>query len=216
MLFVLMLITAYLLGSFPTSVLLVKMLKGVDIRDYGSGNAGGTNVSRVLGWRWGVLVILVDLFKGWLAVRLVPLLIRDLPVVLDSDFPLILAGVAAILGHVFPVFAGFRGGKGVATAAGVALGLAPWAMIWTLLVFAPVLYFSRYMFLASLSGGLVFTLVVIFSRVPQASLKWFAGLVLVILVIMHRSNIARFRRGKENRLGQRVQVEKPMENEVQK
>jgi glycerol-3-phosphate acyltransferase PlsY len=202
---VLLLVLAYLAGSFPTSLLVVRWRKGVDLRDYGSGNAGATNVSRLLGWGWGSAVIAVDLLKGVLAVSvLLPLLDPPGdPVTLGG-----LAGLACVLGHVFPVFAGFRGGKGVATAAGVCLALNPWPAAVALAVFAGVLGGFRYMFLASLSGGLAYLLSSLLVFHDTGILAVLAVVLPAALFWLHRRNIARFRRGEEQKIGVRIPVER--------
>lgn len=202
---VLLLVLAYLAGSFPTSLLVVRWRKGVDLRDYGSGNAGATNVSRLLGWGWGSAVIAVDLLKGVLAVALlVPLLAPALDPLTAGG----LAGLAAVIGHVFPVFAGFRGGKGVATAAGVCLALNPWPALVALAVFALVLAVFRYMFLASLSGGLAYLLSSLLVFHNRGMLALLAVVLPAALFWLHRRNIARFRRGEEQKIGVRIPVER--------
>ncbi|MBL7032682.1 MAG: glycerol-3-phosphate 1-O-acyltransferase PlsY [Candidatus Delongbacteria bacterium] len=203
----LLIIIAYLIGSFPTSILLVRAVKRVDIRDFGSGNAGGTNVSRVLGWGWGLSVILVDACKGFVAGALLPLLLPVELLVGDPGSSGVIGGVAAILGHVFPLFARFRGGKGVATAAGVAIAITQplWVILGVLLVFGVILISTRFMFLASMSGGIVYALLVlIFTPAGVISLRVFAVACGLLLIVLHRANIGRWLRGEENRLGRKT------------
>ena len=206
---ILLIIIAYLIGSIPTSILVVKAVKRVDVRDYGSGNAGGTNVSRVVGWGWGVFVILMDALKGFLAAALLPLLLPVDMFVFDSGFSGILAGVFAMLGHVFPLFANFRGGKGVATAAGIAIAVTDpyWAILIALAVFAVLVSTTRYMFLASIAAGVTYgVLVWFFAPESAVSLRVFATACVLLLILLHRANIGRFRRGVENRLGRKIAV----------
>ena len=206
---ILLVIIAYLIGSVPTSILVVKAVKRVDVRDYGSGNAGGTNVSRVAGWGWGVFVILVDALKGFLAATLLPQLLPIDMFMFDPGLSGILAGVVAMLGHVFPLFANFRGGKGVATAAGIAIAVTEpyWAILIALAVFAVVVAAGRYMFLASIAAGVTYgVLVWFFAPESAVSLRVFATACVLLLILLHRANIGRFRRGVENRLGQKTVV----------
>lgn len=200
-----LLVLAYLLGSLPTSLLVVRWRLNVDLRDYGSGNAGATNVSRLLGWGWGIGVIVVDLLKGVLAVALLPLLLNTPGDPLTTHA---LAGLACVLGHVFPVYAGFRGGKGVATAAGVCLALSPGPALVALGVFLVVLFLMRYMFLASLSGGAAYFVSSLFVFHNRGMLGLLAVVLPLALVWLHRRNISRFRQGLEQKIGNRIPVEK--------
>ncbi len=214
-----LIVIAYLLGSIPTSILVVKGIKRVDIRDYGSGNAGGTNVGRVLGWKWAVLVILVDALKGWLAAAVLPLFFPGTPLAADPGFSSVIAGVAAMLGHVFPLFAGFRGGKGVATAAGIAIGVSQpyWVILAALGLFGIVLLSTRYMFLASISGGIAYAVLIHFFAAAEAvSLRIFAIACALLLIILHYRNIGRWRRGVENRISRKLTPVRPaIEDEPQ-
>ena len=145
-LIVLALLSAYLLGSIATAVWVGKKFHGIDVREHGSGNAGATNVIRVLGWKTGVPVLLIDVFKGWLAAMLpVFLNLAGQGTALITNLQ-ILAGVAAVLGHIFPVFAGFRGGKGVATIFGVLLAIHPLLTLSCMGVFLSVLLIDRICF----------------------------------------------------------------------
>src|SRR4030042_1975969 len=151
-------ILSYLAGSIPTSIIVSKLVKGIDIRNYGSGNAGGTNVFRVMGWKWGILTILLDAVKGAIAVIIVARLYLDnfpFPNVTPfDDFTLvqIICGLAAVTGHIWTVFAGFRGGKGIATALGVMLTIITIDMVVALGVFMLVVTISRYISLGSLAA----------------------------------------------------------------
>ena len=204
-------ILSYLVGSVPGSVWIGKWMHGVDIRLHGSGNAGATNVFRVLGWKVGVLASLVDLGKGLLAAGVIASLRLD---ALPAGFAVwqmevvvrLLAGVAAIIGHMYPVWAGFRGGKGVNTAAGVLFALTPATMGITLGIFLIVLLSSRYVSVASLSAAAAFPSVVAIRRYVfdiervDPSLLVFGIAITVGIMVAHRTNIRRLFRGTENRI----------------
>lgn len=191
-------ILAYLLGSIPSAVWFGGWLRGVDVREYGSHNAGTTNTMRVLGWRIGLLVLLVDVSKGFFAVRLVEFLPSAYPY--SAMWVAVLLGILATLGHMFPLFVGFRGGKGVATLCGVALALHPGAALVSLIVFTVVLLLTRYVSLGSILGGLAFplSLVFLFNQVGSPLIS-FGGLVSLLLLVSHRQNVYRLLHGCENR-----------------
>ncbi|MDZ7266985.1 MAG: glycerol-3-phosphate 1-O-acyltransferase PlsY [candidate division KSB1 bacterium] len=208
--FLLVLFAAYLAGSFPTAILVGRLLRGsdFDIRNEGSGNAGGTNVFRVLGWQAGLAVMLVDVFKGFAATHWIS---RWQPLGtphIDATVLPIVAGVAAVLGHIWTVFAGFRGGKGVGTAAGMILALYPLAALVCLVIFIVVVYATRYVslgsMLAAVSLPVVLLLVQKFTRqeIPEAHFQFSLALAFLI-VFTHRKNIQRLLAGTENRLGGR-------------
>jgi glycerol-3-phosphate acyltransferase PlsY len=191
---------AYLLGSIPTAVWTGRLFHGIDVREHGSGNAGATNVMRVLGVRTGVPVLLIDMVKGWAAVRLVYL--QASVGTGEETFMMlsILMGMLAVTGHIFPVFAGFRGGKGVATIGGVCLALHPAATAAALGVFILVLLLSQYVSLGSVSAGISFPVwVIVVFNSPYISLSIFSLVAAMLLVITHRKNISRLRAGEENR-----------------
>jgi len=194
---------AYLFGSIPTAIIAGKLLKGIDIREHGSGNAGATNVLRILGWKAGLIVLLIDMLKGFVPVFwITPILIGA------NDFLIyyqILAAFTAIIGHIWTIFAGFKGGKGVGTAAGVFLGLAPLALSFGLLIFIIVVALTRYVSLGSLLGALGFLAMLIAQRfifqndIPDILL--FVGIIIVFLIwIAHRENIKRLLSGTENKV----------------
>jgi len=197
---VISLILAYLAGSIPTAVWAGRLFHGIDVREHGSGNAGATNTIRVLGWKTGIPVLAIDIAKGWLA--------TSLPVLLDvgagSDEALfaiqIVCGMAAIIGHVFPLLAGFKGGKGVATTFGVLLALQPWATLSCAGLFLIVLLCSGYVSLGSIIAGMMFP-VLLFTLFPTPSLlmKIFSIIVAVALLLTHEKNIRRLLRGEENK-----------------
>ena len=194
------LFTAYLLGSIPTSVWIGKLFFNIDVREFGSGNAGATNTFRVLGKKAGIPVLIIDILKGSAAVALSYSSGFD-P---GSDFFInfqIALGVASLIGHIFPIFAGFRGGKGVATLLGVVICIHPVACSIALLVFLAVLFTTRYVSLSSMSAGLSFPIIlnVIFKN-DNPNLMIFSILVAVILVITHRKNITRLLNKQETRV----------------
>jgi len=183
---------AYLCGSIPTGVLL-SARRGVDPRDIGSGNIGATNVARTVGAPLGVLTLFGDALKGWLPVLLATRL--------DFDAPLVAgAGLAAFAGHLFPCFLRFRGGKGVATALGVLLGLAPSAMAIVVPLFALIVVGTRYVSLASLMMAMVTAPLVFVLDYPRSTIAA-ATIMGLLIVVRHRDNIQRIRFGTESRVG---------------
>ena len=196
----LILICAYLLGSIPSAVWIGKAVKGVDIREHGSKNAGAANTMRVLGVKTGIPVLLIDVAKGFAAVKLA-LLSPAFEIETNAfvTFQLLL-GAAAVVGHVFPVFAGFRGGKGVATIIGILLALHWQATLVAIVVFFITLFIGKYVSLGSLMMGLSYPFSVIFLfKTDSISLKIFAIAVPVLLIITHRKNILRLWNGKEGK-----------------
>lgn len=198
----LLIVLAYLAGSIPFGLLVGRLVRGIDIRQHGSGNIGATNVGRVLGSRWGFCVLGLDLLKGLLPVWL----LSPLCVAPDSaDFLnwQVGAGIATIAGHMFPCWLGFRGGKGVATALGVVLWLAPWASAIAAALFAATFAASRIVSLSSLVAATGFaTAEMIFLRphpfsIENWSLGGFSLLVPALIVARHRQNILRLIRGTE-------------------
>jgi glycerol-3-phosphate acyltransferase PlsY len=196
-------ILSYLAGSIPTSIILSKLLRGIDIRDYGSGNAGGTNTIRILGWRIGSIVILVDVGKGVLATLLVSRLRID-PVPLTPDMLQIIAGTCAIIGHIWTVFAQFRGGKGVGTGAGMLFSLYPVAGLICLVIFAGVLLIVRIVSVGSMAAAISLPIVILLMRrlmnYPISNeLLFFSIFAAALIVYTHRSNIKRLLKGEEKR-----------------
>ncbi|WP_304238483.1 glycerol-3-phosphate 1-O-acyltransferase PlsY [Jiulongibacter sediminis] len=187
------LILAYLLGSVPTAVLYGKFVHGVDIRDHGSGNAGATNSLRVLGKKAGFAVLIIDVLKGVLAVQI--------PRMFFSNEPetLIIFGFAAVIGHLLPVFAGFRGGKGIATSFGIILALQPLASLICLLVFVAVVYISKYVSLGSLTGSFSFLIYSFFALPELRFFQLMCFVLFLLLVYTHRQNIKRLLSGTENK-----------------
>jgi glycerol-3-phosphate acyltransferase PlsY len=200
-------------GSIPTSLIVSKLAKGIDIRQHGSGNAGGTNVIRVLGLKTGIFVILFDIFKGLVATIFVAkLMYSPFPFTNRTpfeDFTLvqILAGSAAIVGHIWTIFGGFRGGKGIATAAGMLIGVAPWDILVAVGVFTIVFMISRYVSLGSISAAVAFPLTLIVrENVFKSEVEGYGTLIFfsigiaLLLIFTHRTNIKRLLEGRENRL----------------
>jgi glycerol-3-phosphate acyltransferase PlsY len=191
------LVTAYLMGSIPTAFL-VGRANGVDLRTVGSGNLGATNVFRTLGWKWGLLVYLVDVLKGVIPVLWLPGVSG-----VERGWPWGVAfGVASIFGHVRPVFLlGRGGGKGVATASGVFLALAPIAALCAFIAFVIVVAATRFVSLGSLVGALVLPLVLIAQERAATPLVLVSAAVCAFVFWTHRENIGRLRRGAERRIG---------------
>ncbi|MCX6282100.1 MAG: glycerol-3-phosphate 1-O-acyltransferase PlsY [Bacteroidetes bacterium] len=193
-------ILAYLIGSIPSAVWIGKAVYGIDVRQHGSGNAGATNVIRVLGYKAGIPVMLFDVFKGWLAVFITSLF-PDQGMTPDQIvYVEIGAAVAAALGHVFPVFAGFRGGKGVGTMAGVGIALYWQALLIVLGIFIIVLVISRYVSLSSCIAATAFPFIVVFiTGTRHPGLVILSVFVAVFVLFTHRSNILRLAKGQENK-----------------
>ena len=204
---------AYLVGSIPSSIIVSKLVRGIDIRNHGSGNAGGTNVFRVLGWKWGILTILLDTCKGALAVIVVARMYIDrMPfnnVTPFDDFTLIqiICGVAAVIGHVWTVFAGFRGGKGIATALGFLFMIITVDMLVAIGVFVLVVSFSRYISLGSVAAAISVPLILIIREnifgvnIPgyHTILPFCIGIALLV-IFTHRANIERLIAGSESKI----------------
>ncbi len=198
----------YLCGSVPTGLLVARAVAGVDLRQYASGNIGATNVARVCGWRWGVAVLAIDALKGavptlalpWLVLRLVP----SVGVFAQADLPVLVA-LSAILGHMFPVWLRFRGGKGGATGLGVGAVLAPKAVLVAAVCYVLVVAVTRYSSLGTLTGtaGYIASYL-FFTPSPFArehrTVTWFLFFAAVLILYKHRHNIRRLLSGAEHRL----------------
>ena len=196
----------YLVGSFSTAVVVGRLVYGSDIRTLGSGNAGAANMLRALGWKPAVLVLAVDIAKGFLPALLAPTLQLDALTSVEEVLPLV-AGAAAVLGHCFPLFAGFRGGKGVATAAGMGLALFPGTVFICLAVFATIVLATRLVSLASVGASVAMPVALLVGRVglgrhtPGETLVATA-LLAGFIVFTHRANLSRLLQGTEPKLGQ--------------
>ena len=197
------LLGAYLLGSIPTALWVGRAFFGLDIREHGSGNSGATNTFRVLGKGPGAFVMAVDVLKGWAAASLALLLLRQGAIGAEQLLYFQLAcGVLAVVGHIYPVFAGFRGGKGVATILGVMLAIAPATVGVCILVFIGMLLVTRYVSLSSMTAGVAFALLQLLPpfRPENPLLLWFGFVVAALLIYTHRANIGRLRAGTESRV----------------
>ena len=150
----LLLFASYITGSTPTSIIAGKVIKGIDIREHGSGNAGSTNVFRVLGWKPALIVVIIDVFKGWLPAAVYATSFFQGQPIQDTGVVQILCGFAAVLGHTYTIFAGFKGGKGVGTLGGMLLALFPIAVPLCLVVFAIVLVLTGYVSVSSMIASI--------------------------------------------------------------
>lgn len=194
-------ILAYLIGSIPTSVWVSKSVFNIDIRNYGSGNAGATNTFRVLGSKWGSFVMLVDVTKGFIATSLYILVPFYLTNELARTNFMIILGLASIVGHIFPIWAEFKGGKGVATLLGMAIAIQPIVAILCLVVFALTLVTTRFVSLSSMLAGVAFMVMILFIfNEKETMYRLFAIIVALMVVITHQKNIGRLLKGTENKV----------------
>ena len=190
------LLASYLLGAIPTSYLVSRFIAGIDLRKHGSGNLGATNLYRVLGWKYAVPVALFDIAKG-----AIPVLVFARQAS-DSQLFAMACGVAAIVGHVFSVFVGFRGGKGVATAAGVVLGLTPMALGVAALVWVVLVVLTGYVSLGSIAAAAVLPVAVyLLEDSVRPEILWVDIAIAAGVTLTHRRNIQRLLKGTENRFG---------------
>jgi len=209
-----MIVLSYMVGSIPTSIIVSKIKSGIDIRKFGSGNAGGTNIIRVFGWKTGILVILFDILKGFIATSIIARLYFDSALPFNNRTPFedftvlqIIAGSAAVLGHIWTAFAGFKGGKGIATAGGMMIGIAPIEVLVSLIIFTIVFVASRYVSLGSLSAAVAFPLtMVVRVNIFNVEIAGYHTLIVFIIgisllvIFTHRANIKRLVEGTESRL----------------
>lgn len=197
---IVLIVLAYLIGSIPTAVWVSKIFFDFDIRNFGSGNAGATNTYRVLGAKWGTLVMVVDMLKAVIAVKLVFLL----PAVFDNDIYLVNMqlglGLAAVIGHIFPIWAEFKGGKGVASLFGMVLGIQPNVALCCVGVFILVLFLTRWVSLSSILASIAFPIfiLVIFNE-PEQLYRVFAITVAMLVLVTHQKNIGRLLKGNESK-----------------
>lgn len=204
---------SYLIGAIPTSLWIGKYLFKIDIRDHGSGNAGATNSFRILGWKVGIVVLLFDFGKGLLCTTVISQLawsIGDGPAVLYSNWEpdamiLIFAGVAAVVGHMFPVYSKFSGGKGAATACGMLYGIEPFSISISLAIFLIVMFSTRYVSLASIISTFIYPFSQLVLRYGfnwdiDGSIILFSSALSLGIIIKHKGNIKRLLEGTENRV----------------
>lgn len=196
------LLIAYLIGSIPTGYLVAKRMRGVDIREHGSGNVGATNVFRVVGKSWGIAVLAMDILKGWLATAVLAPTSQAYPE-LGLAVKQFLFGAAAIAGHTWTPWLKLKGGKGVATSCGALLGIFPFATILALAIWTIVFFIWRYVSLASMIAAISFplSLVLFYREINSFGMVFLISLVLSgLLIYNHKSNIERLRRGQELRI----------------
>jgi len=191
---------AYLIGSIPTAVWVSKRIYGIDIREHGSGNAGATNTFRVLGKNAGIAVMIVDMLKGFAAVKLSYLSAfgSASEQIINLQIGL---GIAAVVGHIFPIWAGFRGGKGIATLFGMILAIQPLVAVSLVGVFLLMLFLTRYVSLSSIAASIAFPVLILFIfKEPEASYKLFAIATACLVVLTHHKNITRLLAGNESKV----------------
>jgi glycerol-3-phosphate acyltransferase PlsY len=206
-------ILSYLVGSIPNSIIISKLVRGIDIREHGSGNAGGTNVMRVLGWKYGVLVIFLDALKGSIAVVLIarlfygPLPFENVSPFDDFTLVQVIAGISAVIGHIWTVFAGFRGGKGIATALGMLLMLITVDMLIAVGIFTLVVVISRYVSLGSIIAAIsVPSTLFIRENLFHVDIQGYSTIfpfilaVTALVIFTHRKNLVRILSGNENKI----------------
>ena len=202
---IILIIISYLIGSTPTSIIVGRITKGIDIREHGSGNAGGTNVFRVLGWKPALFVVVIDVFKGWLPAAIFAPAFYYAQIIPDLGVVQILCGFSAVLGHTYTIFARFKGGKGVGTLGGMLIALFPTAFPFCLAIALITIILTGYVSLASILASVslpifLFILPPFFGVNPAPlSLMVFSLLIPWFITFTHRSNIQRLRSGEENR-----------------
>lgn len=191
-------VASYLLGAIPTAYWVMKAVRGVDLRTVGSGNLGATNLYRIMGWKYAIPVGIFDTLKGAIPVWVIA------PMAGVGELGAALLGVMAVLGHVFSVFVGFKGGKGVATGGGVILGLAPWAFVVALVIWIAVVRLTGYVSLGSVLAALSLPPAILLLHPERSRELVLAITALALLVVwMHRANLRRLLAGTENRFGRR-------------
>lgn len=193
------LLASYLLGAIPTSYLTARVFRGIDLREHGSRNLGATNLYRLLGWQFAIPVGLFDAAKG-----LVPVLVFA-PRISSSELVGLVCGMTAVVGHVFSIFVKFRGGKGVATAAGVMLALTPLALAASFVVWVIIVAVTGYVSLGSITSAAIFPVAVQLLDPPDTpAILWLDVFVALGIIWLHRANIGRLLKGTENRFGRRA------------
>jgi len=208
-----LLILSYLTGSIPTSIIVSRVAKNIDIREHGSGNAGATNVYRILGWKYALIVLSLDIFKAWLPTAIYATKIFLSISIPDIGFIQILCGFSAVLGHTYPIFAGFKGGKGVGSLIGVLLALFPFVFPLCLIVAIFVVVTTGYVSLGSIFAAISLPIIILILPslgiiTPNLSLVIFSLLVPWFVIYTHRNNISRIRNGTENRFDKALIIKK--------
>ena len=197
----LFILLAYCIGSIPTAVWISRYFFGIDIREYGSGNAGATNTFRVLGSKWGTIVMSADVLKGVIATSLYILAPYYLHNEWDRTNFMVGLGLAAVAGHIFPLWADFRGGKGVATLFGMILAIQPLVAVYCVGVFLLVLYLTRFVSLSSILASIAFAVLILFIFNEKEPLyRAFAIAVALLVILTHQKNISRLLRGSESKV----------------
>jgi len=211
--FLLILLLSYLVGSIPNAIIISKLSKGIDIRQHGSGNAGGSNVFRVLGWKLGILTILLDALKGTIAVVFIARL-HDGNIPFNNitpfdDFTLIqiFAGLIAVIGHIWTIFAGFKGGKGIATALGFMISIVTIDILFAFLIFVLIVSVSKYISLGSIAAAFSLPVIMIIREnifhvdiTGYHTILPFSILLALLVLYTHRNNVNRLFHGTENRI----------------
>lgn len=206
-------VICYLIGAIPSSLWMGKIFYKIDVRDHGSGNAGATNTFRVFGWKAGTAVLLFDFGKGLLCTTVISGLAYQIgsgPVAFHENWDahsmlLILSGVAAVIGHMFPVYAKFKGGKGAATACGMLYGIEPISISITLAIFLVIIFTTRYVSLGSIIGAIIYPFSQLSLRYGlgveiDGSVIIFSSVIAFIIIVKHKGNIKRLMEGTENRI----------------
>jgi len=211
--FLLIIFLSYLIGSIPSAIIISRLAKGIDIREHGSGNSGGTNVFRVLGWKYGLLTIGLDALKGAIAVILISRLhYGNIPfnnITPFDDFTLIqiIAGLSAVVGHIWTIFAGFRGGKGIATALGFLVSIVTIDILFAFLIFVLVVSLSKYISLGSISAAVSLPVImVVRENIFHVDISGyhtvlpFTILIALLVIYTHRANVDRLIKGTERKI----------------
>ena len=212
---ILIAILAYFIGSIPSAVWIGKWFFGVDVREHGSGNAGSTNTFRVLGVKAGIPVQIIDIMKGFLAASLAIIFHNNLGL-FRTDMISLLAlffGISAVIGHVFPLFANFKGGKGINTLLGMMIAIQPYATLACVIVFIVIVLTTKYVSLGSIIGTLTFPVSIIlstlfFANEKNAPLVIFGFSIFLLVVLTHQKNIKRLLKGEENKANIRLKKKK--------
>jgi glycerol-3-phosphate acyltransferase PlsY len=199
-----MITIAYLVGSIPTAIIYGKIFRGIDIREHGSGNAGATNVFRVMGWKSGLIVLLIDITKGLIATLFIyKIAINSVP--FEPVLIQIIAGLSAVFGHIWTIFAGFKGGKGVGTGAGMIIGIIPEAVLAALIIFIITVGLTRFVSLGSVLASITIPFYLFFKKIffqgnISKTIMLFALFIPILIIYTHRSNIVRLLNGTENKI----------------